>query len=210
MTVDNPYWDEVQPYLATDPWCGRKVIDTYGMYSQPRFEGFADRALMRERLVGQYAWTVTDPDTVEFVAAHAGSNIVDPLAGSGYWAHVLRQHGASVAAYDLNPPSAGGNHWHKAGIEHVPVKQGDGPAVASAYPHRSLLLAWPPYDQPTGADILSAFAGQRVIYIGEGDGGCCGDDAMFTAFRTGWREVAERVPVQWDGIHDFVTVYDRI
>ncbi|MFJ1539201.1 hypothetical protein ACIODS_11730 [Micromonospora chalcea] len=48
-----------------------------------------------------------------------------------------------------------------------------------------------------------------MIYIGEDWGGCCGDDGLFEAFERDWTKVAERVPVQWDGMHDVVNVYGR-
>ena len=80
----------------------------------------------------------------------------------------------------------------------------------TVHPDRTLLLAWPPYDDPIGEKALTAYAGTRVIYIGEMDGGCCGDDAMFQRLATEWREVAEIRPVQWAGLHDWVTVYDRV
>lgn len=203
MTVDNPYWDEVKGHVGDDRWSGGPTI-----HYLPSGPGgpFVDRS----DYVGRYAWTITDPATVAFVAEHANGRLLDPLAGTGYWGWLLAQYGADVLSFDALPPAAGENHWHKSGAEHVPVQRGDGAEMAAAHgANRALLLSWPPYDSPDGADVLRAYTGDRVIYIGEGDGGCTGDDRFHEMLRKEWTEVAGHRPVQFMGIHDYVTVYDR-
>jgi hypothetical protein len=157
-------------------------------------------SVQRRELVARYAWTVTDPATVAFVAEHAGPAVLDPMAGTGYWPSLLEQQGIDVAAYDAAPPGAPGadNVWHRDATTWVPVLASHAPDVAAVHgADRSLLLAWPPYDQPDGADTLRAYPGSRVIYIGESEGGCCGDDAMFAQFASDWQETASHLPVQW-------------
>lgn len=209
--IDNPYWDAVRHLVVDEPiWGG----PTVGGISSWRASGghpgdLVDTFERRRELVGRYAWTITDPDTAAFVAEHAQDRAVDPIAGSGYWGYVLGQLGVDVVSYDVDPPSAGRNHYHKEGREHVEVRAGDALHTVARHPDRTLLLAWPPYSRATGAATVNSYGGGRVIYIGEGPGGCCGDDDLFTAFDSDWKSVAEHWPVQWDGIHDRVTVYDR-
>lgn len=202
-TYANPYWDAVSSLAH---------IERYHTWEEPaRFIGGATRwreTAGRHDLTSQYAWTITAPDTVDFVAEHAGTRVIDPLAGTGYWAHLLGQRGADVAASDLNPPNTAKNLWHRAGEVFVPVAARDA-VDAVEETDRTLLLSWPPYDEPTGAAVLNAYRGDRVVYIGEGESGCCGTDEMWAALRSNWTEVAEHRPVQWYGLHDWVTVYDR-
>ena len=194
--LDNPYWEAVLN-VENQP-------AAYGM------TGVNKLMLARHDLVDQYAWTITDPATVAFVAEHAGPRVLDPLAGTGYWAHLLGQHGVDVHASDLNPPGSDGNHWHRAGVTYAPIEADDAVDSTRAHGHnRTLLLSWPPYDNPLGWDIVHAYQGDRIVYIGEGWGGCCGDDGMFRLFECDWVEVARHAPVQYMGMHDFVTVYDR-
>jgi hypothetical protein len=202
--VTNPYWDEVAHLVAPERWGqGLPVVEQFCL----------DRHVLnvdRNDICGRYAWTITDPAAVAFVAEHARGKVVDPLAGSGYWLWLLAQLGVDGIGYDRNPPTGGGNNWHKAGIEHVEIRPVANGADASAtHPDRTLLLAWPPYDDTTGETILRRYRGGRVIYVGEGEGGCCGDDAMFERLAKEWTEVALHRPVQFWGIHDYVTVYDR-
>jgi len=47
----------------------------------------------------------------------------------------------------------------------------------------TILLFWPPYSTPMGYDVLKHFKDnkniKRIIYIGEGEGGCNADDDFF-------------------------------
>jgi hypothetical protein len=202
--LDNPMWDALRDHAKPSAydWDG-------GAF---QVGGIGDWLPLERRsdLVGRYAWTITDPATVAFVARHTGPKVIDPMAGSGYWAHLLRQLGVDVLASDETPPTGEANNWHRTGVQHVEVGRADAvEAVAAHGADRALLLAWPPYDSPIGADTLAAFPGDRVIFIGESEGGCTGDDRLFALFAEEWTEVASHRPVQFMGLHDFITVYDR-
>lgn len=202
-TYANPYWDAVSSLVHVSErhsWDVGPFVGGEGHY--------LDLA-KRGDMVSEYAWTITDPATVAFVAEHAGPRVIDPLAGTGYWAWLLTQHGADVAASDLYPPDAGGNKYHKRGALFAPVARLDAVDVVAHHPDRTLFLAWPPYDEPLGARVLAAYQGARVVFIGEGEGGCTGGDDMWTALGTDWIQVVDHRPVQWYGLHDWVTVYDR-
>jgi hypothetical protein len=203
-TINNPYWDAVHTYVTADRFDGAPVIDLWPL-DKPRSN------VERTDMVKRYAWTITDPDTVAFVAKHSNGRIIDPLAGTGYWGWLLAQHGIDAVSYDLNPPEADTEHnqWHRNVAAHSTVHRLAAAEAVALHPDRTLLLAWPPYDEPVGAKVLNAYRGDRVIYIGEGNGGCCGDDDMFAALERDWAETVDHRPVQWFGMHDWVTVYDR-
>lgn len=204
-TYANPYWDAVRDKVHTERYHSwekesRQIGSIYK---------WAD-TVGRHELVKRYAWTITAPDTVEFVAAHLGPRAIDPLAGSGYWAYLLGQHGIDVVASDIAPPDRAKNEWHTGVDPYVPITQLDAAdAVAAHDQDRTLLLAWPPYDDPIGAGIVNAYRGRRIVFIGESDGGCTGGDDMWTALSESWHEVADHRPVQWYGLHDWITVYER-
>lgn len=200
--TSNAYWDAVRDHTYTwdggAPQVGAPTDDP----------DWWKAAGSRRDLASRYAWTITAPATVAFVAHHAGPALVDPMAGTGWWAHLLTQAGVDVAASDLNPAGHPDNIWHRHGSLWHPVAATDGAdAVRENGAGRTLLLSWPPYDTPDGANILTAYTGDRVIYIGE-PAGCCGDDLHHMLGRD-WTVVAEHRPVQWYGIHDHITVYDR-
>ncbi len=212
----NPYWDAVRDHI--DP--GGSLWETPSVGGLGRYrtgpggaldvDRWARETPKRTDYVKRYSWTITDPETVAFVAEHSQGRLVDPMAGTGYWAWMLTQAGVDVIAYDINPPALDrdANPWHRNVEAHLTVSEADAKDSAALHHDRTLLLSWPPYGF-NACPILDAYKGDRVIYIGEDEGGCCGDDPMFEAFQCDWTRVAERVPVQWDGMHDIVHVYDR-
>jgi hypothetical protein len=204
--MDNPYWLAVRDSVKAGdfPWEGPCVARfSFSMLGE-RDDGVP--TLDRHDYVGKYSWTIPDPMSVEFVAAHVvGEGVVDPLAGTGYWAYLLGQLGIETACYDLAP---GDNPWHRGEPLWTEVIEMDGADAAAKHGNRTLLLAWPPYGEDVGTRVLRAYRGERVIYIGELDG-CCGDDDMRDELENNWTEVAERVPVQWWGLHDRITIYER-
>lgn len=204
-TYANPYWDAVSDRVREDRWLSYQSTGLV-VGGLDHMNEWVDRT----DLVGQYAWTITSPEAVAFVAEHIGQSAIDPLAGSGYWAFLLAQHGIDVAASDIAPPDVTKNGYHKAGVTHVTVAQADAvDAVTVLGEGRTLLLAWPPYSEPIGAQVLAAHQGERFVFIGEGEWGCCGGEDMWDVIRDGWHSVAEHRPVQWWGMHDYITVYER-
>lgn len=205
VAVANPYWDAVKDRVnvSTGYWPG-PTVEAWPL-NEPV------RVLNRSDLTSRFAWSITDPDTVAFVAEHSRGRVIDPMAGTGYWAWLLGQHGVDVLAFDQQPPGHGVNDFHREGNTFATVQLGEAAqTVAQHGAGRTLLLSWPPYGSAVGHNTLAAYPGDRVIYIGEGESGCCGDDNMFALFASGWTEVAATRPVQWGGIHDFVTVYERV
>ncbi|MEE6176255.1 hypothetical protein [Mycobacterium sp. 050134] len=205
--IHNPYWDAVKHCVETETVGGEPVV---GYFSVDRsVEENMARTPNRQRLVRKYCWTIPDPDTVAFVAEHADGGLVDPIAGTGYWAYLLGQLGVDVACYDLNPGTAlVTNGWHDEDL-YAWVHAKDCVEAVEMHPDRTLFLSWPPHGQDVGARILTAYRGARVIYVGDGRGGATGDERMHQILDTEWSEVDSRQPVLWWGQHDRVTVYER-
>jgi hypothetical protein len=209
--MHNPYWDDVRDHAKPGewPWERGLQIERFNFRENLQYEPVLDR----NEFVARYAWTVTHPETVAFVAVHClADGLVDPMAGTGYWGYVLGQVGVDVASYDQYPPhteSPKGNPWHVGATCWVSVEKMDGTDAVRKHPGRVLFLAWPPYSQRAGEDILRAYEGHKVIYIGESGGGCTGDEGLHDLLNAEWHPVAEHRPVQWWGLHDDITVYER-
>ena len=206
MSIDNPYWEAVKDCVETDSFRGNPVVGEFRLDRTVQ-ENMA-RFPNRQRLVRKYCWTIPDPDTVAFVAKHAQGGLVDPIAGTGYWSYLLSQLGVDVVSYDLNPGTkliTNGGHGDDLYAE---VCAKDCAEAVALHPDRTLFLSWPPFLQDVGARILTAYQGARVIHIGEGQG-ATGDDELRRILDAEWTEIDSRLPVQWWGVRDHVTVYVR-
>lgn len=167
----------------------------------------------RHELVRLYAWAVPTDEALDVIARYAP--IAEIGAGTGYWAYLLRRRGVDVIAYDLAPPALATsgppqrrNHYHEGMHCWTEVRAG-GARRARRHPDRTLLLCWPPYATPMADVALRSYRGQTVVYIGEGDGGCTGDDAFHRRLAREWDETLHVGLPQWHGIYDSLTVYRR-
>lgn len=162
----------------------------------------------RRELARKYAWAIPDDRAILALARYAP--IVEIGAGTGYWASLLRAVGASIIAYDENPPSlaSAANHWHPGAQQWTTVLRGD---ALSAHAHfeRTLMLCWPPYDSPMAHDALCSYGGNRVVYIGEW-GGCTADDAFHEELEKHWTEVLSIDIPHWETVHDSMMVFERV
>ena len=150
----------------------------------------------RERCVREYAWAIPCREAVDAVAEL--SPLVEVGAGTGYWKMLLEQVGAVVDAFDKAPPV---KQWSE-------VRKGD-PRVLRSYPHATLFLCWPLYDKPMASRCLKFYKGGCVAYIGEQNGGCCGDDKFHELLERDFEVVREVEIPQWYGIHDCLGIWRR-
>ncbi len=202
ITTINPFWEEIQSYGDSIPW----------------LDGRHD---LRGSCCHTYAWAIPDPASLAFVAQWLGPQAVEMGAGTGYWAWQLSQLGVDMRCYDQCPPDRNYlNHWHSPmdvqdghfllipRKTYFPVQEGE-PEVLAQHRERTLFLCWPPYDDPMGEDALRAYPGKRLVYIGEGGGGCNANDAFFSLLYDEWKRIASHGIVEWQSIHDHITVYER-
>lgn len=155
----------------------------------------------RGDLVEKYAWAIPTDEAIERLASFDG--VLEFGAGNGYWAHLIREAGGYVSAYDVDPPE---NTWTE-------VEQNDESQTAtitSVSTEECLLLCWPPYDEPMATTVTRAFDGPRLAYVGEGWGGCTGDDEFHELLEENWR-LEERIELpSYEGIHDDCYIYERL
>jgi len=190
----NPYWEEAKDMLTGDEWDYHFIIQS---------------SEARVRCCKMYAFAITDPASVSFVAEHLGTRAIEMGAGTGYWAWQLTQLGVDILAYDKFPPDKLPNDYFSQIKAWHPVQQGD-PKILTEHPDRALFLCWPPYGGSLAHECLQAYQGHRFVFIGEDCGGCTGDDDFFALLDKDWQEIAEHPIQQWRYIHDVITVYERI
>ncbi|WP_155300557.1 hypothetical protein [Deinococcus kurensis] len=184
---------------AVDP----DMLDVFDQMSalSPRMGGMT----LRDLLVRHYAWSIPSPEALSAAAHFSGGRILDVGAGNGYWASLLADLGVDVLATDLHPVPNG----YMGAAQHYPVQVMDAAEAAAAHPDRTLMMSWPPLDDPMGARALEAYRGDRVIYLGEW-GGACGTPALFRALNTEWEHVPSAAAIpRWTGMNDRLVLLNR-
>lgn len=176
---------------------------------------------LRDEWVKRWSWAIPSVRALEAIAAVGP--IVEIGAGTGYWTSLLRERGADVQAFELNPIY--GNHYRHRRA-YAAMARGDHWRALRMYPERTPMLCWAPYAEPMAAEVIRATRAERIVWVGELHG-CNGDDTAMSllghdgyadpddddyvtppaALFTLEREV--EIP-QWPGMHDAVGIYKRV
>jgi len=196
----NLYWDELAAEFQSFPgpfWYG----DWWKMEAEKR----KDFSVWERKNYYHYRFAFAIPNTEAIAALLALGPIVEVGAGSGYWAEVLARAGADVAAYD-------DGSWHLPWTAKWYEVQAGGPEAITWGKRPVLLLCWPDYGSDFAARCEQEHrktGGTWLAYIGEGEGGCTGDDAFHDALNAHWEQTMTVDIPQWPGLHDRLEIYRR-
>ena len=212
---------------------GVDMEDNSVVYTAADLRAFEDR--VRLPLCSHYAFGVPSAAAVEAIrVACPNGKLVEMGAGTGYWAAQLRRVGLDVLAYDRDlpdgspfsvaPGSERGTKLHQ--VAHARVQRG-GPHELAHVEDRTLLLCWPPADDPMAEECLRHYKGDCVVYVGEWEDGMVLDGHAYdtTAAHPGgpscatpnFREklvqefqLVQRVEIpRWPTVADDLTVWAR-
>lgn len=145
----------------------------------------------------KYSFTVL---THEFITAVAKLTrdykmVMEVSCGLGWMSHWIIKYGGKVNLSIDNMSS----HFHEG---HLPlVTKGDAIYYVRTFKPDLVIMGWPNYDEPFAKEIWDVVP-NALLYIGEGYGGCTGDDAFHDAIEE--HEVRCNIPyINFDGLHDY-------
>ena len=164
----------------------------------------------RNDFTGNYGWSVPNEEAIESIKEFVENELVLEVgSGLGMWAKLFQSEGIRITPTDLSL-NLDKNHYVKKNKGFVDVEEIDGNEAIKKYgDHTVLMMSWPPYDDPFAYNVLKAFMGDKLIFVGEGHGGCTGDDDFFKLLWDEWDRTKDVDIPQWSGIHDGVTLYSR-
>lgn len=163
---------------------------------------------LRHVAISRYGFAIPDQHSLLLIKKHSPNGVVEIGAGSGYWANLLTKCGVSVAAYDSSTGKYRNGFKYGAHFE-VKVAAHDKALADGAHKEKTLLLSWPDYQASWPSEALTLYKGNTVAYIGEGNGGCTGDDKFHEILEKEWGEVVDYVIPVWWGVHDRLCIYKR-
>ena len=140
--------------------------------------GTPEEDSLREQAIARFAFAVPDDAALDAIRVASPRGVVEIGAGTGYWAHLLHDHGVDVVAYDPAPAPSPENRWFAESPAWFAVTAADHTSV-EAHAERTLLLVWPTRNEDWAADAVGRFAaagGTTLAYAGEPTGGRTGDD----------------------------------
>ena len=166
------------------------------------------------------SWMIFDRRTinwiVSFLKRYSISEVFEIGAGNGLTS-ALMNHPETQEKHSFNwwatDPMLG--HGSSPEKQYSKVEELDASQAVSKYGPTSQMMTsiWPSYNESWAGDAIKQFRllpcnNERfVLYGGESEGGCTGDDAMFEEFDNHWTIVGKFDCPQWWGIHDYLTLY---
>lgn len=177
-----------------------------------------NRYSLRYHWVKRYSWAIPDLESLAMIQKHSPYGVVEIGAGTGYWAYMLSQMEVDVVAFDSKPlsnkivqgkrvdGSSLANRYCEANWFTVVTA---GPSIVKRFPNRTLFICWPPYQERLAYDALRFYRGNTFVYVGERMGGCCGDDRFFNRLHREWKQIDSCNLIQWEYLHDGMTVWRR-
>lgn len=198
--------DEIWAKIAKDgPDPG---VNYYDNLSSFNVDSLIEAFKNRESFVRTMAWAVPSKKTIERIVQFTNS-ILEVGAGLGLWAFLLKNAGVTVTATDLYSRRANYVDPNSVNFTEVIDMAGMEAVKAHGLRHDTLMLCWPPYSDPLAYEALMAFAGQKLVYIGE-CGGCTADENFAKLIESDFTlEDSLHIP-QWYGLHDELFLYKRV
>jgi hypothetical protein len=176
--------------------------------------------MVRDVVTSYRMWAYINKEFSHFLARamekEFGDNAtyLEIMSGMGWLAKGLLEADLSgiYIATDLEPPEDAV----------FPVSKVD--AVEAIKTHRdnidAFVISWPPYDDPIIEACVDEIPSKsKIIYIGEGPGGCCGTAKFFkeTERVFPWNaptpdhwDLAQEALYTWPGMHDHLSLFYKI
>ena len=149
------------------------------------------------------------PDTMREILRY-GPKFVEAGAGTGYNAAILEEKGADVLCYDAYPPDRTENGY-LPGIKVLKHEVREHDPRDHSYvnrENRTLLLIWPPPKEKMAAEVLDAYKGKWLVYVGEERNGANAEARFFDALEQNYYEV-DRLPAEGNGRGGYAFIYRR-
>jgi len=209
--VDNPYlelWKARQSRLPAN------AAETARALIARDKALFARIKAARNEFTHKYSYAIPTLDAL--LTIREFSPLIEIGAGTGYWAWLLRQLNTDIIAYDSNPPTpeSDENRFHVRSACWTEVLQGDERELDN-HPHRTLLLCWPPANNPMATQTLRRYRGRTFLYVGEpplADGfmSSTGDEEFVELLHEQWAVVRTVSLPNWELCWDGLFVFRRV
>jgi len=188
-------------------------------------DDFMKSFLDRSAFTKNFGWSVPCKEAVDVIKKYAREPLYDVLAGTGYWAKILKKSGVNVIASDIHK-ILNKNNYHSndhqtrdisnlVKVEKEKIIRRNALKVGYDLKRRRLkgdvFLSWPPYDEPLAFELAKTIpSGTRIFYIGEGKHGCTGDDNFHNYLCDNFNELHFELLPTFEGVHDSLYVYEKV
>jgi hypothetical protein len=160
--------------------------------------------ILRDTCIKRFSFAILTEKAIEKLKPYAP--FIEVGAGTGYWAYELQKRNIEIIPTD---PIYFKYSTYKFNKKWTDVKKLSAVQAVKKYPKHTLMLIWPCYGKPWAYDALKKYKGNKLVYCGEGHGGCTADDDFHEVLEKKWEQFEEINIPQWYGIYDYLMIYKR-
>jgi len=181
--------DEI--YCEIDKFISQENVRTNRMYCINTTMWYL---IERDSFTKIFSWAIPDKKTIDDIKTFVdGDSVLEIGAGNGLWYYLLKKLGVNIHATDI----------YNDNVEVLTNIE-----ALEKYETNVLFMCWPPYSDSMAYESLKKFNGNKLIYIGEGEGGFTGDYYFHEELEE-WKFEKMISIKMWYGINDSVFLYVR-
>lgn len=190
------------------------------LHSEKEWQSFLDKLGMmntwpfRAAYTGVFSWSIPSKEVIEEIKDFVGDTpVYEYMSGTGYWAYLMKQAGIETTATDMPVQEDSGEDIKSYLMSKSPnfiEMQTQDVSSANVNPNNVIMMSWIPYQSDIANNVLGQMVpGQKLILIGEGQGGCTATETTFCVLDEYFDLVKHVRPPQFDGINDYISFYVR-
>ncbi len=184
----------------------------YDLFNSNDFELNFAMNYFREEYIKEYGFFIITNNFISTMKEHfLTDTILEVGAGSGFLSHCLQKEGINITPTDKRITK--NNYGFRK--TYTDIIEADSVVFLKNNPeYNTVLMSWPNYDTDFADNILKNMnVGQKLIYIGEGYGGCTANDNFFERLELkavldeNLTNKFKESNFSWFGIHDKIKIY---
>lgn len=215
--------EDMQDFLKVDEIGNQKLIEDYlsgNVYPYDRLNEFMENAgftsgfHLRDQYVARIGFVLYSTEVLlELSKLLRHKKVIEVGAGTGYLSKQLKKRHVQIKPVDR------GNWYHNQRFiepHYCHIYGAEAARYVKKNRHDAVVMSWPDYDKPFAFHVTKAMRkGSMLIFQGEGNGGCTGDEQFFDYLETNFEINEEKTQllnehhVQYDGIHDNWYVFKK-
>ena len=185
--------------------------------------GSVENFQKRRKFQSNFSWAIPSAKAVKSIVDFSGNETIYEIgAGKGYWAYFIDKMKGKIKCFDN--PECVFNYFQSPKKNNYGQNIADISEFKTFYPvdfctpidvvqrckdAKVLMFCWPEYNKSWAYEYLKKIKPEKLIYIGEGYGGCCADNSFFDYIKKCYDEYGFTSIPQWDGLHDYLTFYTK-
>lgn len=158
--------------------------------------------ICRDEMVKKYSFAILTESMIRKIR-HL-QPFLEVGCGNGYWAYELRKRQIEIVATDPKIKFKWDHDWIKPDLMRACRA-----LKFYIYKNYTLLICWPTLNDEWAYHALKEFKGKRMVYVGEGESGCCAEEKFFNELEKRWYLEKQITIPQWPGIHDVMWILKR-